>query len=85
MGSPQAWRLGGGLTVPHCKEPACYEMLHRASDLDESFGKTKQRKMNMRFGTLECQESLWVSFSENNIKRILSADGRIILKWILGN
>jgi hypothetical protein len=31
---------GGGLTTPHRKNPACYEMLHRASDLDGFFGTT---------------------------------------------
>jgi len=30
------WRL----TTPHIKEPACYEVLHRSSDLDRSFRKT---------------------------------------------
>jgi hypothetical protein len=28
--APPAWGLGEGLTTPHCKKPACYEMLHRA-------------------------------------------------------
>jgi hypothetical protein len=32
-GNPPAWGLGGGLTIPHCKKPACYEMLLRASGL----------------------------------------------------
>jgi hypothetical protein len=31
--NPPAWELGEGLTTPHCKTPACYEMLHRASKL----------------------------------------------------
>jgi hypothetical protein len=34
IGGPSARALGGGLTAFHCKELACYEMLHRASDLD---------------------------------------------------
>jgi len=25
---PPAWGLGEGLTIPHCKIPACYEILH---------------------------------------------------------
>jgi len=29
-----------GLTTPHHKEPAYYEILHRASDLDRIFGTT---------------------------------------------
>jgi hypothetical protein len=32
--------LGEGPTTPHRKKPACYEMLHRASDLDGFFGTT---------------------------------------------
>jgi hypothetical protein len=31
MTGPPAWRLGEELITPHRKEPACYEMLHRAS------------------------------------------------------
>jgi len=34
-GSP-AWGLGEGLTTPHLKKLACYEMLHRASELASS-------------------------------------------------
>jgi hypothetical protein len=29
---PPAWELGEGLTTPHCKNLACYKMLHRASE-----------------------------------------------------
>jgi hypothetical protein len=32
-GVPPAWGLGMGLTSPHSKKLACYEMLHRASEL----------------------------------------------------
>jgi hypothetical protein len=39
--------LDKGLTTPHHKKPACYEMLHRASELDgwvlwENLGNGKQ-------------------------------------------
>jgi hypothetical protein len=30
-GGPPSWELGEGLTAPHHKKPACYEMLHTAS------------------------------------------------------
>jgi hypothetical protein len=30
---PTAWRLVEGLTTVHCKELACYGMLHRTYDL----------------------------------------------------
>jgi hypothetical protein len=33
-GGPPAWALGVGLTTPHHKKRVCYEVLHRASDLD---------------------------------------------------
>jgi len=39
-GGPPAWGLGEGLTTPHHKTLACYEMLHRVSDLDEFFETT---------------------------------------------
>jgi ABC-type Fe3+ transport system permease subunit len=32
-GGTPAWGLGEGLTTPHCKEPACYKILHRAWNL----------------------------------------------------
>jgi hypothetical protein len=32
--------LGEGLITPHSIKPACYEMKHRASDLDGFFGTT---------------------------------------------
>jgi hypothetical protein len=32
-GGPSAWGLGEGLTTPHHKKPACYEMLHRVLEL----------------------------------------------------
>jgi hypothetical protein len=32
-GDPPAWGLSEGLTTPHFKKPACFEMLHRASEL----------------------------------------------------
>jgi hypothetical protein len=32
-GNPPAWELGEGLTTPHCKKPACYEMLHMTPEL----------------------------------------------------
>jgi hypothetical protein len=34
---PPAWGLGEGPTSPHRKKPACYEILHRVSDLEGSF------------------------------------------------
>jgi hypothetical protein len=40
MGGPLSWGLGKGLATPHRKKTACYEMLHRASDLDGFFGTT---------------------------------------------
>jgi hypothetical protein len=33
-GGPPAWGFGEVLTTPHRKIPACYEMLHRASELE---------------------------------------------------
>jgi hypothetical protein len=33
--------VGQGLTVAYCKTPACYEMLHRASNFDRFFGIAK--------------------------------------------
>jgi len=30
---PPAWGLVEGITPPHCKKTAPYEMLHRSSDL----------------------------------------------------
>jgi hypothetical protein len=35
-GAPPAWRVGEGLTTPHHKNPACYEMLQRAAELADS-------------------------------------------------
>jgi hypothetical protein len=32
-GGPPSCRLGEGLITPHHKEAACYEMLHRVSEL----------------------------------------------------
>jgi hypothetical protein len=32
-GGPPAWGLDEGLTTPHRKEIACYEMLHRTAEL----------------------------------------------------
>jgi hypothetical protein len=40
--------LDGGLTVPH-RKTACYEMLHRAADLD-SLRIPKQLEMDTRLG-----------------------------------
>jgi hypothetical protein len=37
-GGPPAWVLGMGLTTPHRKKLACYEMSQRASDLERFFG-----------------------------------------------
>jgi hypothetical protein len=39
-GDPSAWGLGKGLTTPHHEKPACYKMLHKASELDRFFGTT---------------------------------------------
>jgi hypothetical protein len=48
---PPPWGLGEGLTTPHHKKPACYEMLHRSSELvgssehsNEPFGSIKGGK-----------------------------------------
>jgi len=38
-GGPSVWGLGEVITR-HRKKPACYEMLHMASELDRSFGMT---------------------------------------------
>jgi hypothetical protein len=40
MGDLPAKGLGEGLTTYHYKEPVCYEMLHRALNLDLLFGMT---------------------------------------------
>jgi hypothetical protein len=32
-GGLPAWGLGDGLTTPYLKNPACYDMLHRALEL----------------------------------------------------
>jgi hypothetical protein len=34
-GGPPAWGLCEGLTNPHHKKSACYEMLHRAMELNK--------------------------------------------------
>jgi hypothetical protein len=52
--------FGGGLTTPHRKQPECYEMLHRALDVE----RPRQRKGDMRLGTWN------VRFAENNSKGI---------------
>jgi hypothetical protein len=39
-GGPPALGLGKVLTTPHCKELACYRMLHRALEMDTLFGMT---------------------------------------------
>jgi len=41
---------GRGADSSRSKEPACHEMVHRASDLDWFFGKPTQWKMDMKFG-----------------------------------
>jgi hypothetical protein len=33
---PAAWEMGEGLSTPHSKRTTCYEMSHRASDMDAS-------------------------------------------------
>jgi hypothetical protein len=41
-GWSSSFDLGVGLTNPHRKNSACYEMLHRASDLADSFEHGKE-------------------------------------------
>jgi hypothetical protein len=50
-GGPLDRGLGEGLTNPHSKRPACYEMLHKASELVDTLECHRQRKMDMGFGT----------------------------------
>jgi len=47
-----------GVTTPHCKTLACYKMLHRALDLDRSFGMAKAVENGYEFWNMECSESL---------------------------
>jgi hypothetical protein len=52
-GGHAAWGLGGVPTA-HRKKKACFEMLHRASNLSGH----KQQKMDMKFGTWNIRISI---------------------------
>jgi hypothetical protein len=52
---PLAWGLGEGLTNLHCKKPACYEMLHRASELVGS-----HEHSNDLLGTIKYEEIMTI-------------------------
>jgi len=65
-GGPTAWGLGEGLTTPHCKKTAHYEMLHRTSDFaghcehdDEHLGSIKGGEFLDWLSDLASQEGLW--------------------------
>jgi len=46
------WGLGEVLTTPHLKKLRCYEIFHKASDLDWPFGTTQviERASKIREG-----------------------------------
>jgi len=46
--------LGEGLTTPHCKKPASYEVLHRASYLVGFFGTTWAMENGYEIWNMEC-------------------------------
>jgi hypothetical protein len=48
-GWSSSWLLGEGLITPHHITPACYEVLHRASELDEFFGMIRHLKQALLF------------------------------------
>lgn len=49
---------------------ACYDMLHRAFDLDEFFTATKATENGHEIWNMDRQEPLQVRFTENSIKII---------------
>jgi hypothetical protein len=53
-GCPPGWWLGKELTSPHCKKPACYEMLKRASELDVFFGMTSGLENGHEIWNIKC-------------------------------
>jgi hypothetical protein len=56
MSGLPTWGLNRGLTIHHCKNPACYEILHR-TDLDKFFGISRQWKMN-EIWNMDCTEQI---------------------------
>jgi hypothetical protein len=63
--------IGQGQTTLHHIKPPCHVMLHRVLDLDRYFEITKQRKMDMRFGTWNVR-SLYRSGSLKTLSRELN-------------
>jgi hypothetical protein len=54
MGGPPTWGLGEGLTTPHRKNLACYEMLHRVSELGGFLGMTQAMANVYQIQNMEC-------------------------------
>jgi hypothetical protein len=74
---PVAEVLGEGLTSPHRKNPACYKMLHRASDYKIYVPCGMHRREDMHTQS-------WLDLKGIYNFEDMRIDERIMLEWMLG-